>query len=109
MIGIMQTLFRTVAADVDMLWQYLLRGDILGFIIACYTMYIGEGFFMFVMLVAFGVVYMETKNLMVVAIAWTLIGSLFIVMAPLIAPLVYLFWVLGVTGTLWEIFARGKK
>jgi len=94
--------------SVDPLWQYLLEGDFLGFITACYTLLIGEGFYAYLMLVTFGIVYLRTRSLTLIAIMWTIMGTFFIILAPVISHLVLILWALGITGILWSLY-KGRK
>ena len=90
--------------SVDPLWQYILEGDFLGFIVACYTLLMGEGFYAYVMLIAFGILYIRTRSLALVSVAWTVIGSFFIVLAPLASPFVVILWIFGIAGIFWTLY-----
>jgi hypothetical protein len=96
------------SVDLNALWTYLLEGNYLGFIVACYTILIGEGFYAYVMLVGFGIVYARTRNLGLIAIMWTVLGSFFILLAPLASPIVVMLWIFGVVGTLFSLYT-GRK
>lgn len=90
----------TVLTD---LMQYLYNGDIIGFVIACYTSRIGEGFYAIMMLMLFGIVYNKTKSATLCEILWLLIGGALIVAMPIISPVAIIFMVLGLTGLVYSM------
>ena len=87
----------------DALWQYLAEGDFIGFIIACYTSRIGQGFYGIVMLMIFGVLYNKTKSVALCGISWLLIGTALIATMPLISPLVVIFITFGIAGIIYDL------
>lgn len=64
------------------LFQYLLEGNLLYFVIACYTTVMGNVFFGVIIFFASALVYIKTKSLFLVGIFYTLLG----------APFIGLFW-----------------
>jgi hypothetical protein len=92
----------------DSLMQYLYNGDIIGFVVACYTSRIGEGFYAVCMLMLFGVVYNKTKSVAFCCILWLLIGGALIASMPVISPVAVIFTTLGLAGILF-ILIEGRN
>lgn len=88
----------------DPLLQYLIEGDIIGFILACYTTTIGSTFYgLFIMTVA-GLIYIRYKSLFMVSLLWLTIGGAFIMLTGMFAFLPVAFTILGIAGVMYEIF-----
>jgi len=92
----------------DQLIQYLLEGDLLGFVTACYTSRIGEGFYVIIMLGVFGVVYNRTKSLAVCGILWLLVGGALIYTMPIVSPIAVIFVTFGLVGILYDVFGKRR-
>jgi len=92
-----------MAILLDALWQYLAEGDFLGFVIACYTSRIGQGFYGIVMLMIFGVLYNRTKSVALCGIVWLLTGSLMIAAMPLISPIAVILVTFGLAGIIYDL------
>lgn len=89
------------------LWEKLLDGDLLGFIVDCYTTMLGNPdlFYGLVTLIVTGVLYIRTQSLLYVSIVWILIGSIFIYTAmPLVSPLASFLLIMGIGGMLYKLF-----
>lgn len=78
--------------DVDLLLQYLISADFLGFFIACYTTRIGEMFYSVVLLTVSVVIYLRSGSLAYAVILWIILGSLgFLAAAPAVSVFSVLF------------------
>jgi len=93
----------------DALQQYLIEGDYLGFVTACYTQAIGQGFFAIVALAMFGVLYNRTKSIALCSIVWLLTGSSLIAAFNIISPLAVILVSVGLTGIVYGVFGRSSK
>jgi hypothetical protein len=91
-------------AILNILWQYLLNYDLVGFIFACYTSTIGQTFFVILAMLFTAPLYIRTKNLTVLGILWLLIGGIFIVAMPIVSPMAVLLTVLGLAAVLYKLF-----
>jgi len=85
------------------LWVYLINGDFIGFVVACYTSRIGQGFYAVLMLVLFGVVYNKTKSVALCSILWLLIGGALIIAMPIVSPVAVVFSCIGLTGLVYQM------
>lgn len=92
----------------DPLVQSLLNGDILGFVIACYTSVMGQGFYAFVLLIGFGVVYNKTRSVALCSILWLLLGGLWITTAAVVSPVAVILVALGLGGIVYSVFGRSS-
>jgi len=96
-------IFPPVATDPFI--QYLIEGDILGFIIACYTSPMGELFYAFVLLLIFTPLYLRTRSVGLCAILWLLLGGGFIVTTAIVSPIAVLLTAFGLVGILYSLFS----
>ncbi len=88
----------------NLLWQYLLAGNLIGFIFACYTVTIGQSVFVLIAILISVPLYVRLKNLTVLAIAWILIGGVLIAAMPIVSPFAVLLVVLGIAAVIYKIF-----
>lgn len=93
----------------NLLIQYLLSGDFIGFITACYTSKIGQGFYALVLLVVFGVMYNRTQSIALCSIMWLLLGSLWIAATSIVSPIAVILCGLGLAGILYKLFAKSSS
>lgn len=91
--------------DIDLLLQYLLAGDLLGFIVACYTTRIGQVFYALIALIITVPLAIRTQSITYVAIIWILLGGLFQAAMPVISPVAVFLIILGVGSLLYRLFA----
>lgn len=91
--------------DIDLLTQYLLAGDLFGFIVACYTTRIGQVFYAILALMVTIPLALRTQSITYVAIIWILIGGLFQVAMPVVSPVAVLLIILGVGSLFYRLFA----
>lgn len=90
----------------DPLLQNLLNGDVLGFVISCYTSVMGQGFYALVLLIVFGVVYNRTHSLALCSILWLLLGGLWILTVPIISPIALVLVAFGLAGILYSLYGE---
>ena len=90
----------------DPLLQSLLNGDVLGFVISCYTSVMGQSFYGFVLFMFFGVLYNRTKSLALCSILWLLLGGAWITTTAIVSPIAVVLVALGLTGILYSVFGR---
>lgn len=88
----------------NLLWQYLLAGNLIGFIFACYTVQIGQTVFVLIAILISVPLYVRLKNLTVLAIAWIVLGSVLIAAMPIVSPFAVLLVVLGIAAVIYKIF-----
>lgn len=88
----------------NLLWQYLLAGNLIGFIFACYTVQIGQTVFVLIAILISVPLYVRLKNLTVLAIAWIVLGGVLIAAMPIVSPFAVLLVVLGVAAVIYKIF-----
>jgi len=96
-------IFPPVATDPFI--QYLIEGDIIGFIIACYTSPMGELFYAFVLVMVFAPLYLRTRSVGLCAILWMLLGATFIVTTAIVSPIAVLLTVFGLAGILYSLYS----
>ena len=87
----------------------LLNGDVIGFIISCYTSAMGQGFYAAVLLIFFGALYNRTRSLALCAVLWLLLGATWIVTALEVSPIAMLLVALGLTGVIYTVFGRSSS
>ena len=100
-----QTLDLLGNGDIDLLTQYLLAGDLLGFLVACYTTRIGQVFYAILALIITVPLAIRTNSIAYVAIVWIILGGLFQVAMPVVSPVAVLLIILGVASLLYKLFA----
>ncbi len=101
------TWFSPVAPPVptlNLLWQYLLSGNLIGFIFACYTVTIGQTLFVLITILICVPLYVRLKNLTVLAIAWIVLGGVFIAAMPIVSPFAVLLVVLGIAAIIYKTY-----
>lgn len=94
--------------NTDYLWQYLNNYDFIGFIIACWTVSLGESFYVIIGLIGSLAVYIRMKNLIVLCVIWILLGSFYVALIPVASPIIYLFFALGIAGLLFKVLGESK-
>jgi hypothetical protein len=90
--------------------QFLWAGDFFGFILAAYTGAFGsvDIFFGVVAMLIVMPIYIRTKSLPFLSIAWILLGSVFLVAMPLVSGMAVLFLVLGIGSLLYQLFMKTR-
>ena len=104
-----QTLLTTVTQLSDStgftnpLFQYILTGDYLYFVVACYTSVLGSAFFGLVVFFFSAVIYLRTKNLFLVGLMYLLLGPTYLVLFWDLSFIAVLFTVVGVASVFVEL------
>lgn len=88
----------------NLLWQYLLAGNLIGFIFACFTVTIGQSVFVLIAIIISVPLYVRLKNLTVLAIAWILLGGVLIAAMPIVSPFAVMLVVMGIASVIYKIF-----
>jgi len=91
-------------SGVSLLWQYLLAGDFVGFIFACYTSVIGQVFYAWISTLIGAALYIRLRNIAILGVIWILIGSILIPAMPLVSPLAIFLLVIGIATVLYKLF-----
>lgn len=94
--------------DTDYLWQFLYNYDIIGFIIACWTIDLGESFYVIISMIVTLSFYIKLKNLTVMAVMWFLLGFLWIGFIPVASPIIFLLFIFGLASLVFKIFGESK-
>jgi hypothetical protein len=88
----------------DLLWQYLQKGDLTGFINAVYMNIMGEAWFVIPYFTIFALLYVKTESLAYCAIVWILLSGVLLYAFPAEAATVAgLFLVLAVGVILFRV------
>lgn len=90
----------------DPLIQSLLDGNVIGFVVACYTSVMGQYFYGMLLLIFFGGLYNETRSIPLCAILWLLLGGSWIIVASVVSPIAMLLVAFGLTGILYSVFGK---
>jgi hypothetical protein len=91
----------------DLLSQYLLNGDLGGFINAVYLSILGEAWYVIPYFILFTLIYIKTESLEYCAILWILLSGLLLYTVPAQAATVgALFLVLGIAIILYRLAAQ---
>lgn len=89
----------------DLVDQYLLKGDLLGFLQACYTQRIGEMFYVLLLIIVLAPIYIRMQSLTYVSIIFMMFASIVWVALPVESYyLGWIFLILGITGLLFKAF-----
>lgn len=93
------------SVSVGTVWQFLFAGDFVGFFYAMLasafsSLTIGIAIVSMLFLVP---LYLRTKSLMLLVVAWLLIGSFLVVLMPEVAALAVAFISLGIGGLFWRL------
>jgi predicted MPP superfamily phosphohydrolase len=96
------------SGDISLLSTYLIAGDLLGFITACYTTRIGQVFYAILALIVTIPLAIRTQSITFVALIWLLLGGLFMWAVPTIFGVGTLFIILAIASLLYKLFA-GKN
>lgn len=96
--------------DIQTLIQFLVEGDIFGFIQAVYVSAFqsSDVFYGVVTLLLIAPLYIRTRSLLLLSILWILLGGLFLVAMPILSGLAMLLWIFGVGGMLWTLYVAAR-
>lgn len=85
---------------------YLEAGDLLGFLVACYTSVIGQLFYVILILCFTVPLALRTQSITYVSIVWLICGAVMIPAVPLISPASVLLLILGVGGLIYRVYTN---
>jgi len=89
----------------DLITQYLLQGDLVGFIFAVFTSSMGEYFYGIIVLVLTVPLYIRTQSLTYVYLLWALLGGILTALLPLgVLSVANIFLALGIGGLLYKLY-----
>lgn len=90
-----------------MLDQYLMQGDLIGFINAVYLNLLGEAWYIIPYFIIFALCYIKTESLEYCAILWILLSGVLLYTFPTQAATVgALFLILGIAIILYRLAAQ---
>lgn len=90
-------------------WQFLTNWNFVGFIFAIWGQVLTvQGFMMILGLIVSVAIYLQMKNVLVMVAVWTIFGTFFIALMPLVSPFAVLFYILAACGVLYKILASPK-
>ena len=98
--------------EIQNLIQQILDGDILGFLQNAYTMVFGgytEIFYTIILMLITIPIYIRTKSIMFIGIAWILLGSLFVAVIPAASKFMVLILIMGLASILYQLFMWIKR
>lgn len=92
--------------DIAALWQYWYDLDFIGFFYAlfAFTFNIESVGIGLVCMIGFVALYLRTGSLLLLCVAWLLVGTFLITLIPAVAALAILFLALGITGLIYRLF-----
>jgi len=91
------------------LFQYLLEGDFIGFILACYTTTIGSVFYAISIFFVSAVIYIRQRSLFIVSIIWLFVGGAFIGLFWEFSAVAVWFTLLGIAGLFAEFITVWRR
>lgn len=94
--------------NTDYLWQYLNNYDFIGFLIACWTVDLGESFYVIISMIVTLALYIRLKNLTVMTIMWFLLGGIWVALIPFTSPIILLLFILGIGALLFKLYGESK-
>lgn len=90
----------------DLFITYLIDGDIIGFVIACYTDKMGMAFYGYVLAILSGIFYNRTKSVPFVSVMWLLLGGTFITLTWRFSPIAIILVTFGLVGVIYSLFEK---
>lgn len=97
-------------SETDPLLQYLIEGDLLGFITACYTRIFGNTIFGLLAFFVGGVLFIRTRSPFLVGLLWVLVGMVFVKLFGLYSSIAVAFLALGFGGLIFGVmFSWGRR
>lgn len=90
--------------DVELLMQYLLQGDLLGFLVATYTTRLGQSFYAITSFFVSVPLYNRTQTVMAPVILWILLAGFFLAAMPAISPVAVILIIIALTVIFTQAF-----
>ncbi len=94
--------------DSSWMWQYLNNGDLIGFIIAAWTVDLGESFYVIISMILTLGLYIRLKNLPVMIAMWFCLGTIWIALIPVLSPIILLLYVFGFVALAFYLYGVSK-
>ena len=92
--------------DITLLLTYLIHGDLLGFLVACYTTRIGQFFWVLVVAI-FGIpLYMRSQSFIYVCIVFILLGPVLQAGVPFLSYAMVFCEILGIGGLIYRMVTK---
>jgi hypothetical protein len=91
------------------LFQYILAGDFLGFVLACYTTTVGSVFYAVCIFFVSAVIYIRQKSLFIVSLIWLFIGGSYITLFWEFSAVAVWFTILGIAGIFVELILVWRR
>ena len=92
----------------DWMWQYLNNYDVVGFVIAAWTVDLGETFYILISMMFTLALYIRLKNLPVMIAMWFILGTLWIGLIPMASPIILLLYVFGFVSLAFYLYGVSK-
>lgn len=91
------------------LFQYIIDGDYLYFVVACYTTVLGQAFFGILAFFVSAVVYIKTKSLYLVGFLYLLVGPTYLALLWEFSWLAVIFTVIGIASVFVEFITAWRN
>lgn len=95
--------------DVDLLAQYLIKGNLLGFLVATFTTRLGSSFYGLISFLVAIPLYNRTQTVMAPVVVWLLLGGLFLASMPMITPMAVILIIVALTVMFFRLFFGSNK
>lgn len=92
----------------DWMWQYLNNYDIVGFVVAAWTVDLGESFYVIISMILTLALYIRLKNLPVMIAMWFTLGTLWVGLIPMASPIILLLYVFGFVSLAFYLYGVSK-
>ena len=90
------------------MWQYLNNYDIVGFVVAAWTVDLGESFYVIISMILTLALYIRLKNLPVMIAMWFTLGTLWVGLIPMASPIILLLYVFGFVSLAFYLYGVSK-
>jgi hypothetical protein len=98
----------TDSINSDWMWQYLNNYDIVGFVVAAWTVDLGESFYVIISMILTLALYIRLKNLPVMIAMWFTLGTLWVGLIPMASPIILLLYVFGFVSLAFYLYGVSK-
>lgn len=95
-----------ITGSSDLLLIYLIDGNLVGFILACYTSRLGMAFYGILLLLFSGIFYNRTKSMAYLSIMWLILGGAFIGLTWVFSPIAVILVVFGLVGIIYSLIEK---
>jgi len=98
----------TESINSDWMWQYLNNMDFVGFVIAAWTVDLGETFYIIISMILTLALYIRLKSLPVMIAMWFTLGTLWVGLIPMASPIILLLYVFGFVALAFYLYGVSK-